>query len=140
MRVIPRPTWTQALRCENTFAFGYCFDFKVVSGTRIARQQTRQMSQNLKVSTDLAYCKFYLTIQCNCSACAVLPDAVLQKRVNFFTLVIGHYNLFSGLSCSIELVIDFLRYIMSQTVRTDLASAAFVPKQMSGKVTRSKPN
>jgi hypothetical protein len=36
------------------------------------------------------YCNFfYLTIQCNCSACNVPPDAGLQKRAHFSTLIVG---------------------------------------------------
>jgi hypothetical protein len=43
-----------------------------------------------KVSTDLGYCNcFYPTIQCNCSACNVPPDAGLQERANFSTLILG---------------------------------------------------
>ncbi len=34
MWYIPRPTWTQASRCGNTFAFG-CFDLKVRPGVGI---------------------------------------------------------------------------------------------------------
>jgi hypothetical protein len=32
---------------------------------------------------------FYPTIQCKCNACIVSPDAGLQKRANFSTLIIG---------------------------------------------------
>jgi hypothetical protein len=32
---------------------------------------------------------FYPTIQCNCSACNVPPDAWLQKKTNFSTLIVG---------------------------------------------------
>jgi hypothetical protein len=31
----------------------------------------------------------YLAIKCNCSACSVPPDAGLQKRGNFSTLIVG---------------------------------------------------
>jgi hypothetical protein len=59
LRVISHPTRTQASRCGNTFAF--------------------------------ATANLYTTIQCNCSACRLqrAPDAGLQKRADFFTLIEG---------------------------------------------------
>jgi hypothetical protein len=32
---------------------------------------------------------FYITVQCNCGACNVPPDAGLQKRANSSTLIVG---------------------------------------------------
>jgi hypothetical protein len=73
------------LKMWDTFAFD-CYDFKVRPGTLRATGDKPGSAQTVKpqVSTDYLLLQFvYPTIQCNCSACNVPPDAGLQKRATF---------------------------------------------------------
>jgi hypothetical protein len=80
---IPRPTRTQASRYGNTFAFGYCIDFKVGPGRRDkpgAAQTVPPQSSHILTTANLNP-----TIKCNCGACEVPPDRAQGYRTsNFF--------------------------------------------------------
>jgi hypothetical protein len=69
------------LKMWDTFAFD-CFDFKVRPGTPgLTNNPGLHRQSNLKSPQTTCYCNFFnSTIQCNCSACNVPPDAGLQKN------------------------------------------------------------
>jgi hypothetical protein len=83
---ILRPARTQATRCGNTFTF-VCFDFRVRLGTWQGSAPTIQPPPKSPQTT--CYCNFLIQLYSAIATCNVLPDAGLQKRANFSTLIVG---------------------------------------------------